>query len=174
MATENMGIALGAAPKCDWVLHLEDDVTPCREFLPSVMRWIERHARETARLVSFYLTPRMAAGALRSPGVRAFPVPSFQAAQAFALRWDDAQACSQWIAAHAPTWRVGPAWPGWAHKRGSDRMVAAWHQAAYAEIADGIASDPCFVEHEGQVSSLRAIKAFRFHRAAVFTGEPWL
>ena len=176
-ATENMGVALLGAPPCDWVLHLEDDVKPCRDLIGSVTRWLSMHAREDVRLVSFF-TPSIKAVTMReahASGVSAlaFPITRWTSAVAFAMRWADAQACGRWILDHADTWRVGPDYPEWANARGADRMVGAWHEATYPHITEALTSVPCLVEHIGHISTLRGLGRFGFVKAPLFVGQAW-
>lgn len=176
-ATENMGIALRDAPACDWVLHLEDDVRPCADLLGSITRWIEAHVTEDHRLLTFFapsLKHPMHRAVKAETAVLPCPLPdAWTSGVAVALRWSDAQACGQWILDHAATWRTGPQYPAWAKHRGADKMIAAWHAEAYPMIHEGLASVPCFVEHEGQLSSLRRFGRFGFVKAPVFTGRAW-
>jgi hypothetical protein len=174
-ATENMGIALGGAPACEWVIHLEDDARICRDFLGSVGRWIDAHVNDGVRLVSFF-TPsirrqmQLAAGQVSA---LSFPLDRWTSSVCVALRGPDAAAAGPWILATAPTWRVGPNFPSWATHRGADKMIAAWQRVAYPTVPNALASVPCLVQHVGRTSSLRRLGRFEFVQAPVFTGEPW-
>lgn len=175
-ATENMGIALSGAPACDWVVHLEDDVQLCQDFLGSVSRWISTQVTDTYRLVSFF-TPSMK-GPMKQAHQRRrsalpFPLERWTSGVAVALRWADAQACGRWILETAPVWRTGPEYPAWATHRGADKMIAAWQRVAYPSCPQALASVPCLVEHVGRVSSLSRLGTFPFVQAPVFSGRAW-
>lgn len=171
-----MGIALLSAPKCDWVLHLEDDVRPCQDFLGSVGRWLQVCTTERHRLATFFAISiakeLIIATGQGIPAIE-FPLGQWTSSVAAAIRWEDAQLCGAWILENAKTWRVGPEFPDWARYRGADKMLAAWQQVAYPELPDAVASAPCLVEHEGNVSSLSRFGRFRFVKAPVFTGQAW-
>lgn len=174
-STENMGVMLSQAPPCDWVLALEDDLRPCADFLGSASRWIEVHmaAHRLATFFAVSVTPQMVSAAQRQESSVPVPMPKWNSSVAVAMRWEDARACGRWVLDHAPTWRVGPGFESWATHRGSDKMLAAWHQEAYPDLPDGLASVPCLVQHEGRVSSLRGLGRFGYVRAPVFTGRAW-
>lgn len=174
-ATENMGIALAGAPSCDWVVHLEDDVRICQDFLGSVSRWIEAHAKGDTRLVSFF-TPSIRREMLSAFGrVSALPftLHRWTSSVCVALRYEDAQACGAWILEHAGTWRVGPGFASWATHRGADKMIAAWQAVAYPSCDLALASVPCLVEHVGRTSSLKSLGRFPFVQAPIYTGRAW-
>lgn len=174
-ATENMGIALLGAPPCEWVLHLEDDVKLCADFLGSVSRWIDAHVNESHRLLTFF-TPdhRPMREAVRNQQAAfTFPLEKWASAVAVAMRGEDAEPCGRWILDKAPTWRVGPNYPPWATHRGSDKMLAAWQVQAYPDVREALGSCPCFVQHLGKVSSLRSLGHFKYVQAPVYTGLAW-
>lgn len=175
-APENMGVALSEAPACEWVIHLEDDIRPCLDVLPSMARWVATYMTADDRLASFF-TPGhpelMQAVAHAGASSMSLPLTGWNSAVALAMRWEDAIACGAWITAQAPTWRLGQGFQRWAHLRGADKMIAAWHQHAYPQLPNALASVPCFVEHEGQVSSLRHLGSFKYVKAPIFTGQSW-
>lgn len=174
-ATENMGIALSSAPACEWVIHLEDDVRICQDFLGSVSRWLNRYALGSTRLYSFF-TPsirREMLSAYPSVSALAFRLDRWTSSVCVALRYEDAQACGRWILEHADTWRVGPQFQEWANKRGADKMIAAWQAVAYPASDLALASVPCLVQHVGRVSTLKHLGRFGFVEAPVFTGQAW-
>lgn len=177
-ATENMGIALSGAPPCEWVIHLEDDVKVCQDFVGSISRWIDAHVDASTRLVSFF-TPSIrrqmiAAHASGSISAIPFPLDRWCSSVCAAIRSDDARRCGPWILEHAATWRTGPGFAAWATHRGADKMIAAWQAEAYPEIPTALASVPCLVEHVGRQSSLSRLGRFAFVQAPVFTGKPWI
>lgn len=174
-ATENMGVCLSNAPDADWVIHLEDDVRICHDFMGSVERWIQAHA--DPYLIASFFTPQSpeAMGKAMHEGAPAvvLPVGKLNSAVALALRPADARACGAWITSAAPAWRTGSGYPAWAHRRGADKMIAAWHQSAYPFQPNLIAAVPDFVQHEGSVSNLRGLGSFRYVRSTRFTGQAW-
>ena len=174
-ATENMGVALLGAPQCAWVIHLEDDVRLCADFVGSASRWLDAHATEAHRLFTFFapdarlIRPSIV---LRRPTFQ-FPIEKWASAVAVAMRGADAGPCGRWILDAAPTWRVGPSYPPWANHRGSDKMLAAWQAQAYPDVREALGSCPCFVQHLGKVSSLSRFGRFRYVTAPVFDGLAW-
>lgn len=174
-APENMGITLLAAPRCDWVVQLEDDIKPCNDFAGSIDRWLTKYAGDY-RLISFFVVTirrDIVRAAAVGRGCVPFPLDQWASSCAIAMRWDDARACGAWIAEHASTWRTGNGFPVWANSRGADKMLAAWQAEAYPLTKYAAASAPCLVEHEGKISSLKGLGRFPYCRAALFTGQAW-
>lgn len=160
---ENGGRALLDAPPCDWVVHLEDDVRPCRDFLPSVARFLDRFERPDRKLVLLWSRDRYP-GRSSAPD---HPIDLLFGAVAVAMRRADALALGAWALEHAPTWRTGEA-----RLRGFDKMMAAWHRARYPYIKALTAARPSLVQHVGRTSSLAHLKPRGgFWQSPTFTGE---
>lgn len=161
---ENGATALIDVPECDWVLHLEDDVTPCVDAAGSVTRWLEQYARDDRRIVLFW-----SHDAYPSIGVGDHSIERRFGGVAVAMRHDDAVSCGLWCRKHAPTWRQGQA-----RLRGFDKMMAQWHRVAYPQIAAVSVSLPNLFQHDGKESSLAHLAPRgRFEQSPTFTGEAW-
>lgn len=98
------GIALlTEIPRCEWVLHLEDDLAICRDFVPSVVAWLEAHARPDRRGYFFH-TPWCDRTRVQGSAWD-YPIRRSNWIQAVALRHQDAEDFARWAQARLATWR---------------------------------------------------------------------
>lgn len=152
-----------ARTDADWVLLLEDDLAFCRDFVPSVRRWLAKHARADRNVFRFWGFER--------PGhnrTHAFEhtLEKLRASQAIALRRADATDFVAWAATHGLTWRrPGKADPTVAF----DKFVAAWALGRWPR-RPGVSSWPHFVDHVGDQSSIHKIGGLNH---AGFAGSRW-
>lgn len=161
------GIALMTGlPECDWVLHLEDDVAFCHDFVGSVERWLTAHARDDRRGYFFYC----GWGRLVDQGeVFDYPIAKSNWIQAVALRYADAVDFGQWAHQQLPTWRRG--WSDRWRLSGFDELLKIWAKTRYPTIDHWLATYPCFVQHMGRES---LVHKGRPHRSTpAFAGEDW-
>ena len=141
-----------AGEACDWVLLLEDDLAFCADFVGSVERWLEAHARPDRNVHQFFGFHRVPPG---KPAAFDVSLVKLRAAEAVALRKVDAIALLAWGEAHRTTWRRLEPWgatnapPG----EGWDKLIATWALLTYPK-RPGLASHPHFVRHIGKESSL--------------------
>lgn len=164
-ATALAGLAAVDLEAVEWVVLLEDDLDFCRDFVPSVQRWLMKYGRadrNVFRFFGFFAPP--------NKSVRAFdhPLSKLRASQAIALRREDAKDFLAWGRENLPTWRGrGPlaAKPGIAF----DKFVAAWAQSRWPG-RPGVLSWPFFVDHIGAQSSLHVIGGMNH---AGFAGRHW-
>lgn len=157
---ENGLALLRGVPKCDWVLHLEDDVLFCDDFLGSVTRWLSRY--QCRRKVYTFC-------ALRGgppDGCEAWDQPeNAWGCMAVAMRWRHAQELATWVERRLPVWRVGMS-EGW-RKSGFDMMIRQW------AVEPFLASNPSFVQHNGCESLTHAFRKRPFIKSPFFAGPDW-
>jgi hypothetical protein len=157
-------LMLATYGEAEWLVHLEDDVAPCADVAGSVTRWLERHAREDRRVVLCWSAEPYAAAPVAD-----HPVTQPFGAVAFAIRTRDARRFGTWAQRHAATWRSGSR-----RRRGFDKMLACWHQAAYPAIPMVSATVPSLFQHLGRESSLRHLApASRWQESPTYTGAAY-
>jgi hypothetical protein len=158
---ENGLALLRGVPRCDWLLHLEDDVSFCDDFIGSVVRWLKRHARPDRQLYSF-CTFKGVAPAKREAWDQ--PAKSYGAI-AVAMRWADSQSLAEWVRLHIGRWRLTMRQP-W-QVSGFDMMMREWASGPL------LASNPSFAQHEGDESLTHAFRARPIMRSPYFAGRDW-
>lgn len=158
---ENGHALLLGAPRSGWLLHLEDDLTFCRDFVGSVRRWLARYASDDYRCYSFctfrgkpdgeveaWLQPKNSWGAL---------AVAMRAAHAFQF--------AAWVSSHIASWRAGMSEP-W-RVSGFDMMLRTWAGGRF------LASHPSFVQHAGDESLTHAFRNRPVTRSPFFAGKDW-
>ncbi|MEO8381003.1 MAG: hypothetical protein ABI779_15180 [Acidobacteriota bacterium] len=159
--------ALGAVDldTADWVLLLEDDLAFCRDFVPSVRRWLGHHAMTTRNVYRFF--------GFHAPVSKHAPafehsLDNLCGSQTIALRCEDARDFVAWGVANLATWREpAQADPGMAF----DKFVAAWALGRWSG-RPGMLSWPFFVDHVGVESSLHKVTGLAMNHQA-FAGSHW-
>jgi hypothetical protein len=148
-------------PKCDWILHLEDDLLFCDDFIGSVRRWLKRYATKARKCYSFCTFKKGP-----SDQVEAWDTPrtSFGAV-AVALRWTDAQDLALWVQNRIPRWRrrMPKVW----RVSGFDMMIRDWAREPF------LASNPSFVQHVGDESLTHSFRKRPMMRSMNFAGTEW-
>lgn len=153
------GLALlQGMPKCDWVLHLEDDLTLCKDFLGSVERWILKHHCDR-RVYSFCTFKG-------EPTTESFDCPrTSYGCLAVAMRWKHMRDFAEHVKRELPNWRRSMT-DGW-RKSGFDMMMRKWAREPF------LCSNPCFVQHEGGESLTHSFRNRPFWRTRRFAGVDW-
>ena len=166
---ENASAALryGAESGAPWVLYLEDDLDVCDDFVGSVGRWLDDHARPEATIY------KLAADHMVMERPSIIRCGSWECAAAdtwstvaMVLRADVATDVADWLAAN----------PIYAHKDGRlgvayDFELQRW--AAARGIAKFICSAPSFVQHLGDESAIRPNDR-RLVRFPSWPGRSWV
>lgn len=136
----------------DWLLLLEDDLSFCADFLGSVERWLEAHARPDRNVHQFFGFHRVPAG---KPAVYDVSLVKLRAAEAVALRKEDALDMLAWGETHLAHWRRLEPWGASNAPCGEawDKLIATWALLKWPK-RPGLASHPHFVRHIGTESSL--------------------
>lgn len=146
----------------DWVLLLEDDLSFCTDFLPSVQHWIARYQQPDRHVYRFF-------GVRLSPpnSGHAYDVSlvSMCATQAVLLRMTDARDFADWADVNLNAWGA---------KRGNkkmafDKLISAWALTRWPKTP-GVMSRPLFVKHIGDASSLHS---YGVRNDKDFAGESW-
>jgi hypothetical protein len=153
----------------DWVLLLEDDLRFCKDFVPSVQRWLQAYGRPDRHLFRFWGFHGFRAPTKRMVSAFDHPIDAkMSAAQAIAWRSVDARDFVQWAHVHLPSWRgYGPGKPN--PGIAFDKFVAAWAIARWPGVP-GVLSWPFFVDHIGAQSSIHTYGGMNH---AGFAGTSW-
>ncbi len=146
----------------DWVLLLEDDLSFCANFLPSVQQWIARYQRDDRHIYKFFgvhLTPPTQGYAYDVSLVR------MSATQAVLLRMADAIDFVAWADLNLSAWGA---------KRGNvkmafDKLISTWALERWPK-QPGVMSRPLFVKHIGDASSSHS---YGVRNDRDFAGESW-
>ena len=151
----------GLASNSPWVLFLEADIEVCADFLGSVDRWLNEHARRNCHMYSF-ATPYKAVCSARDAGQTswAYPVRGFYGNQALAFTRADALSAWTYISKRLPTWDTG---------QGFDLLLKEWATKVF-NAESFMASVPSFAQHMGVESTLHL---GRFHQVSAFAGTDW-
>jgi hypothetical protein len=154
---ENGLAAMTGLPRCDWVLHLEDDLVFCAEFVDRVLRWLDQQAdgHRGYNLCPLSSPPRPPAGSAWEEPREA------NGAMAIALRWSDAHAFGRWAVTRLKTWRLGRSTP-W-RVCGFDVLVREW-------TGPLLASMPALAQHVGDESLTHRFRHRRIKRSSCFSG----
>lgn len=157
---ENGLALLQGIPKCDWVLHLEDDLVFCDDFLGSVSRWLSKYMCQ--RQVYTFCVMRGQPPA----GCEAWDQPqNAWGCMAVAMRWKHLQEFASFVERAIPEWRTGMT-SGW-RQSGFDMMLRMWAGAPF------LASNPSFVQHAGRESLTHAFRNRPFIKSPFFAGPEW-
>jgi hypothetical protein len=152
----------------DWLLLLEDDLAFCSDFLGSVERWLDAHARPDRAVHQFFGFHRVPPG---KPAAFDVSLVKLRAAEAVALRREDAMDLLAWGEAHLLTWRRLEPWGATnaPPSEGWDKLIATWSLLMWPK-RPGLMSHPHFVRHVGKESSLH-----RYGPAndGCFAGDRW-
>ena len=157
---ENGLALLRGVPPCDWVLHLEDDVVFCEDFLGSVARWLARYACDR-KVYTFCVMrghPTVDCEAWDQP-------QNAWGCMVVAMRWRRVQELADWVEQRLPGWREGQS-DGW-RKSGFDMMLRQWAGEPF------LASNPSFAQHVGRESLTHAFRNRPFIKSPFFAGPDW-
>lgn len=163
-------VEAAVADNADMVLLLEDDLAFCADFLGSLSRWLDRHARPDRHVYRCFgfTNPKKKADAYD------WPLDGLRGSQAIVLWQDDANDFLAWGQAHAKTWVPLAPWgrkfphvtdPGVAF----DKFVATWALLKWPKVP-GVMSCPYFVKHIGDASTLHSYGA---RNDRPFAGSEW-
>jgi len=156
---ENGLALLQGMPECDWVLHLEDDLVICTDFLGSVKRWLDKHAgrQKVYTFITFkgsrpgkeeWLSPRTSYGCM-----------------CVAMRYTDLKDFGKYVKKALPKWRRSYSL-GW-RTSGFDMLMRQWAHEPF------VASHPDFVQHAGDESLTHAFRKRSIMRTRHFAGVDW-
>lgn len=157
---ENGLALLQAMPKCDWVVHLEDDLAFCKDFLGSVERWLAKHAnhRKVYTFCVFKGTPPATVEAWDQPRTS-------YGCMAVAMRYKDVKDFASYVKFELPKWRLTMS-DGW-RKSGFDMLMRKWAREPF------VASYPSFAQHVGDESLTHAFRNRPIMRSPHFAGVDW-
>lgn len=141
-----------------WLLHLEDDLIFCADFLGSVRRWLERHACER-KVYTFCVFKGQPVGEAWNQ-----PRGSY-GTLAVAIRIPEVRSLTKWVEARIGGWRRHMRQP-W-RTTGFDMMVRAWAAEPF------LAANPSFVQHAGDESLAHAFRRRPITRTPFFAGTDW-
>lgn len=156
----------------EMVVLLEDDLAFCADFLGSLSRWLDRHARPNRhvyRCFGFTTPPKG-----KQPAAYDWPLAGLRASQTIILWQDEARQFLAWGRAHLKTWCPLAPWgrkqpyntdPGIAF----DKFVATW-ALIHWPATPCVMSHPYFVKHIGDQSTLHRIGA---RNDRPFAGADW-
>ena len=156
-------LRLGIATGADWIVHLEDDIDVCADFLGSVDRWLAKNARKDRHLYTFH-TPYSEVEKLAKGGRATswdYPVNAFYGNQAWAMRRADAESALAFAEKRIPTLKSSKAF---------DLMLKEWARETWPAVGYFLASVPSFAQHVGRESSLHF---GRFHTNQSWRGPEW-
>jgi hypothetical protein len=164
-------VAAGLTTDAEMILILEDDLAVCADFLGSLSRWLDRHARpdrHVYRCFGFTTPPKA------RPAAYDWPLEGLRGSQAIVLWRDEAQDFLAWGSAHLLTWvPLAPWGRKFPHVTDPtvafDKFVATWALRTWPGVP-GVMSHPYFLKHIGDQSSLHA---FGVRNDAPFAGETW-
>lgn len=131
-------LRVGANSGATWVVHLEDDVLVCADFVGSLTRWLESHGADDRLNVFSGDNPGFAQ---KISPVWQYPVEMFWGMQCFAVRPNVALNIADWFETH-----------GLPEHNAHDIELHRW--AEFHGIKSFAASAPSFVQHIGNVTSI--------------------
>lgn len=140
----------------DWVMHVEDDVEFCGEFLKSAAAWLTDHAEPDVPLYSFGLPPQIDPEAVGGSAHR-WEIQGFYGTQCYAVRGEDAPGLVAWLRAH-PVYRESPGSPP--KDSCHDLLLHAWARELHPQARFFLATCPSFVRHVGERSTLGKSRFF--------------
>lgn len=155
-------LEVGLATGAEWILHLEDDVTPCAEVGRSITDWLEDHgALATEAPCITFFTPYAQVGKVHRAGQASwrYPVKDFYGNQAWVMSRQMAGSAVQFLQGRIPVWRS---------TQGFDMLLKAW-MAEVLGATHLLAAAPCFFQHVGEQSGLNN----RFFQTGNWPGAGW-
>lgn len=160
----NAGRALlvGSELGADWVIFVEDDIVVCADFLDGVAAFIEKHANEKYRAVTFYTPYREVEHAKkRNEPFWEYPVKAFYGTQCLAFRTKDAESLGRYLLLDLKFEQNTPSY---------DLIMKEWMYHHHPDNPYFQATVPCYAQHVGEESFLLP---GRFHSCGGFAGEGW-
>lgn len=155
----------------EMIVLLEDDLAFCADFVGSLSRWLDRHARRDRhvyRCFGFTTPPASKPAAYDSS------LDGLRASQTVILWADEAADFLTWGRAHLKTWCPLAPW-GRKHPHNTDpgiafdKFVATWALLKWPKVP-GVMSHPYFVKHIGDQSTLHRYGA---RNDRPFAGADW-
>jgi len=128
----------GAVSGADWIVHLEDDLDVCGDFVGSLSRWLDAHGKDDRPNIFSGDYPQFA----QKGNVEwQYPVEKFWGMQCFAVRPAVALDIAEWLETH-----------GLPEHNAHDIELHRW--AGARGLTWFQASAPSFVQHIGHITSI--------------------
>lgn len=157
-------LRVGAGGPDHWVLFLEDDIDVCAGFFDSVGAWLDEHARDDRRVVSF-ACPYDATCTIAAYGehVWDYPITRFYGTQCFAIRSTDALDLAEYLETHCHD--LNP--EGVCY----DLLMHCWSESRWPNRRHFQASCPSLVQHIGMTSVISPRE--NIHTSPSWPGRDW-
>jgi hypothetical protein len=163
----------------EWLLHLEDDISFCADFVGSVERWLTRYQDPQWKVYSFCALRYDHKFPLPAKHLEAWPLwPESGGLMAAALHKETVDGFVGEAVKLLPDWRKNKQTPeGWGPVSRKDWEGCGFDVMLHTWTGPYLASNPSFAQHEGDQSL-----AHRFHEATdgsdirrcdIFAGHHW-